>query len=255
MYALNSVNTKGLNTLTIRIIAMVAMLCDHMWITVAPTYVWLTYVGRIAFPLFAFLLVEGFYHTKDRGKYLGRLFLFAILSELPFNLMHNGTYAYSLHQNVLWTLMIGLLAMMSIETIKKKVDNVVVTAIATVLITYAAYHIASSLFVDYLGFGILTIVLFYTCHNLRYAWIGQLTGLIYINVVMIQGPTLLLPWFTGSFELPVQALATLALLIIWQYSGSKGPHNNISQYGFYFFYPVHMLLLALLAFNQIQLAF
>jgi hypothetical protein len=255
MYDLNSEKTKGLNTLAIRIIAVVAMLCDHMWITVAQNYSWLAYVGRIAFPLFAFLLVEGFYHSKDRGKYFGRLFFFAIISELPFNLMHNGTFAYSLHQNVLWTLMLGLLAMMSIDAIKRKIDNVVVTGVSTVIITYAAYHIASSLFVDYLGFGILTVILFYTCRNLRYAWIGQLTGLIYINVVMMRGPSILLPWFWGSFELPLQALATLSLLILWQYSGAKGPGNNISQLGFYLFYPLHMLLLALLALNNIQLVF
>ncbi len=255
MHTINSENIKGLNLLGLRIIAMVAMLSDHVWITIVDGNNWLTYLGRLAFPLFAFLLVEGFYHTSNRAKYLGRLFLFAIISEVPFNLMHNGTISYSLHQNVVWTLIVGLLVMMSIEVFKKKIDNVVVTGVVTVMMTYAGYYIASNTLIDYLGFGILTIVLFYTCHNLRYAWIGQLAGLIYINAVMMHSTTIPLTLFDATYEFPVQAFAVFSLLIIWKYNGTRGRYNNVLQYGSYFFYPVHMTILGLLALNNFQITF
>ena len=251
----NIESTKGLNSLSLRVIAMIAMLGDHMWFTIVEGNDWLTYVGRIAFPIFAFLLVEGFYHSSNRGKYFSRLFIFAIFSELPFNLMVNGTFAYSKHQNVLWTLLIGLLVMMVIEIVRNKLDNVMVTGIVTIVVSYFGYYIATSSVVDYSGYGILTIVLFYTCYNLRYAWIGQLIGLIYINCFMLIGQTIPLHLFGNTFELPIQSFAILSLFFIWKYNKQLGPHNKYAQYSFYLFYPLHMLILAILVFYNVQLVF
>lgn len=245
---------KGLNSFTLRVVAMSAMLCDHIWVTIAPESNWLTYVGRIAFPIFSFLLVEGFFYTSNRWRYAIRLFTFAALSELPFNLMHSGRITYVGYQNVLWTFLIGLLVMAIIEKVKTRIDNVVVTGITTLFAAYAGMYFANSLNTDYAGYGILTILLFYTCRNLRYEGLGELLGLFYINYTLLAGKTIPLSAFGLSFILPIQSLAILSLFFIRKYNGLLGRYNKIEQYAFYVFYPLHMLILALLALNGIHLA-
>ena len=84
------------------------MLCDHLWATVIPGSNWLTCIGRIAFPIFAFLIVEGYTHTRNLKKYVMRLLLCAALSEVPFDLVMGGRAFYPFHQNVLWTFLIAL---------------------------------------------------------------------------------------------------------------------------------------------------
>lgn len=63
-----------ISSMTLHILAMVLMLCDHLWATVIPGNDWLTDIGRIAFPIFAFMIVEGYFHTRSLKKYVGRLF-------------------------------------------------------------------------------------------------------------------------------------------------------------------------------------
>ena len=92
----------------LHILAMACMLCDHLWGTVVPGNDWLTCIGRISFPVFAFLIVEGYFHTRNLKKYVGRLLLFAILSEIPFNLAMGSRLFYPVHQNVLWSFLISL---------------------------------------------------------------------------------------------------------------------------------------------------
>ena len=93
----------------LHIIAMTLMLMDHLWATLLPAQEWLTCVGRVAFPLFAFMAVEGYFHTHNFRKYAFRMLIFAIISEVPFDLMYGGTCFYPVHQNVIWTLLMSLL--------------------------------------------------------------------------------------------------------------------------------------------------
>ena len=86
---------------SLHIMAMLFMLCDHLWGTVVPGNDWLTCLGRLAFPIYAFMIVEGYFHTKSLKKYVCRLLLFAVISEIPFNLAMGSSIFYPIHQNVL----------------------------------------------------------------------------------------------------------------------------------------------------------
>ena len=98
----------GLDGFVLKSIAMVAMLIDHMGAVLFPQYLGMRMIGRIAFPIYCFLLVEGAMHTSDIRKYELRLFLFALVSELPFDLAFQGTIDFN-HQNVFFTLLLGVI--------------------------------------------------------------------------------------------------------------------------------------------------
>lgn len=112
-----------ISTAALHIIAMLFMLMDHLWATLLPAQEWLTCVGRIAFPIFAFMSVEGYFHTHNFKKYLLRMLVFAVISEIPFDLMYGGTWFYPVHQNVIWTFILGLLGIHIMETVRKKKEN------------------------------------------------------------------------------------------------------------------------------------
>ncbi len=97
--------TFDLSAAALHILAMTFMLMDHLWATLLSSQMWLTHVGRLAFPIFAFLAVEGYFHTRSFKRYALRMLLFAVLSEVPFDLMYGGTVFYPVHQNVIWTLL------------------------------------------------------------------------------------------------------------------------------------------------------
>ena len=113
--------TRGcLNSLTLKLLAMALMLCDHLWATVLPGWMWLTDIGRIAFPIFAFQVAEGFQRTHDRKKYLLRMLVFALISEIPFNYLYYSSPVFPFHQNVMFTFFIALLLMLGLERLRGK---------------------------------------------------------------------------------------------------------------------------------------
>lgn len=126
----------SLSAAALHILAMALMLMDHLWATLLPAQDWLTCAGRLAFPIFAFMAVEGYFHTHSFRKYALRLALFAVLSEVPFDLMYGGTWFYPVHQNVIWTLLLGLLGIHLMETVRKKQKTwlYLLTALLVVLI-------------------------------------------------------------------------------------------------------------------------
>lgn len=188
-----------LNSLHLKLLAVVTMLIDHMGFTLFPHAVWMRAVGRLAFPIFCFLIAEGCAHTHDKKRYAGRLLLFAVLSELPFNLMCSGQWLSWNYQNVLWTLLIGALVCST----------------------------------DYGGWGVLLVTLFYLTREVRNRWAIQLVGLA------------LFCWFCSAWRL--EMLAMLSLIPLYLYNGERGFSNKALQYGFYAFYPVHILILSVLA--------
>ena len=151
---------KGISSFTLHILAMSLMLCDHLWATLLPAQEWLTCIGRIAFPIFAFMIVEGYFHTSNIRKYMRRLLIGAIISEIPFNLVMGSSIIYPFHQNVLWTFLIALLSITFIE--KAKRSGKWWAAILTVIIGCLLGTVGM---VDYLGAGVLTVLGFYGCYE------------------------------------------------------------------------------------------
>lgn len=229
----------GINANQLRCLAVFLMLLDHLWAKLIPGSFWMTYLGRLAFPIFAFQISEGFLHTADRKRYAKRLLLFALLSEIPFDLMYGSTVFYPFHQNVMFTLLLGLLAVSAIDQARQV--RTARAALRAALVLLGTLLLAAVGMVDYGWRGVLTIVAFYALRDFPAAWLAQLAAMVLLNIIGVRG--LLLPIL--GWEFPTQGFAVLALLPIWLYNGQRGIGSRALQYGFYAFYPVHMLILYL----------
>ena len=234
-----------LSAAALHILAMTFMLMDHLWATLLPAQEWLTCVGRIAFPIFAFMAVEGYFHTHNLKKYLLRMLIFAVISEVPFDLMYGGTWFYPVHQNVIWTLMMGLAGIHLMETVRKKKSTFVYILVSVIVVILGGLLGTLSM-VDYYGIGVLTVFIFYFFRGRKW-WclLGQMLALYWVNVELLGGLMYPIRLFGMEFELCQQGLALLALLPIWLYRGRQGYHSKPFQYFCYAFYPVHMLVIVL----------
>lgn len=235
----------SVSSFSLHILAMALMLCDHLWATLLANQEWLSAIGRMAFPIFAFLSAEGFRRTKNFKKYALRLLVAAIISEVPFDLMYGGTPFDPFHQNVIWTFLLAHLCMFGVRAVEKR-GKLVLTVIAGVLISLAGWLVGTLLMVDYGGEGVLTVLVFYFFTSEKW-WkkLCQVALLAVIHGYLIGGLTFPITLFSHTFELPEQGLALLALIPIWLYKGKQGLHNRATQIICYGFYPVHMLILAL----------
>lgn len=226
--------------------AMVFMLCDHLWGTIIPGNDWLTCIGRISFPIFAFLLVEGYFHTRNLKKYVVRLMLFAIISEIPFNLAMGSRWIFPIHQNVLWSFLISLGLIHWNERAKatQKTWRRILVGIITVLLGYVLGLLTM---VDYYHTGILTVLVFYFFRQRKWwSYIGQALCLWYINMEMLSGFSYEIHLFGETYFFVRQSLALLALIPIWLYHGKQGYHSKPFQYACYSFYPLHLLILGII---------
>ncbi|MDE6596861.1 MAG: conjugal transfer protein TraX [Oscillospiraceae bacterium] len=227
----------------LHVLAMAFMLCDHMWATLFPAAEWLTCVGRLAYPIFAFMIAEGYAHTRDLRKYMLRLLFWAAVTEIPFNLMCGGSIFYPFHQNVLWTFLISLLMIILAEKCRAKFKPAVsfLLSAAIAVLGYAAGYASMA---DYFGEGVLMVLMFYFFRTPN--WKNRLLQLIctyILNVELLGGLCYTFTLFGQEFEFPQQGFAILSLIPIWLYSGRQGFHSKAFRYFCYAFYPVHMLLL------------
>lgn len=190
------------------------MALDHTGAVLYPSQIWLRCLGRIAFPIFCFLIVEGFFHTRDVRRYMGRLGVFALISEIPYDLAFRGVPLEYAHQNVFFTLLIGIGMMVLLERNREWP----VKAVILLLAMWLAVLIRS----DYNFRGILLIFVFYIFHESRWLAVtaGGLWNFLYQGVIQKYGVLSVLP---------------LAL-----YNGERG---RKMKYFFYIFYPAHLLLL------------
>ncbi len=226
-----------LNGFHLKLIAICTMFIDHMGYTLFPSALWLRCIGRIAFPVFCFLIAEGCVYTHDRRKYAVRLLAFALLSEIPFNLMNSGALWDMYHQNVLWTLLMGALVCWLMDwTMQKRAGWAFALVVAAMAAAYWLLEIGNT---DYGGWGMLLVVMFY---GIRRApsravvkMIAQFFGLAFFSIAVMGG------------YISIELWSLVSLAPIWLYNGQRGFSNRAVQYGFYAFYPVHILILSLIA--------
>jgi len=221
---------KGLSGSTLKIIAMVTMLIDHIGAAVLArmiiagnvelydTYRVLRLIGRVAFPIFCFLLVEGFAHTRNANKYAARLCLFAVLSEIPFDLAFASKVLEFEYQNVFFTLAIGLLTIMVYKKIGEFENiNPVTKWFLQLSMVVVGCCVAELLRTDYGMLGVVIIVAFYVLRMNRFFQIAAGCILFVENIT-----------------------ALLAFIPVSLYNGKRG--LNV-KWLFYVFYPAHLLLL------------
>lgn len=226
---------KILSGSVLKLIACISMLSDHLakfwfcrfpwanevWFTVAGRTMSLSHMmqmfGRFAFPIFVFLLVEGFEKTSNRKKYGISLFVLALLSEIPFNLMVGHTILLP-KQNVMFTLLLGYLAMCSLERFRNK-------PMISLFLLVVMFLVSRYMHGDYQTIGFVFILLIYGLRKERI-------------IRTVACPVLL----------PMKLMVFLSLLLTCMYNGKRGfIKTPFLKYCFYAFYPVHMLLIYFLA--------
>lgn len=234
-----------LSSCGLHVLAMALMLSDHVWAAVFPNVRILTCIGRLAFPIFAFMIVEGYFHTRNFRKYLLRMLCFALISEIPFNLLYSGLPFYLFHQNVLWTFLIALLGIRVMELVRRKGKLPLTIGVCFLTVIVCALS-ATVLMTDFYGFGVLMVFTFYFFRSRKWwCFLGQLVFLWIINVDIMGGMYYPVELFGKTYEVVEQGLAMLALIPIWLYRGRKGYSSKGFQYFCYSFYPLHCLILGL----------
>ena len=228
----------GLDSTALRLLAILFMVLDHLWATVVPGNLWLTCLGRLAFPIFAFQLCEGYRHTSDYRRYRRRLLVFALLSEIPFNLFYAGSVIFPFHQNVLFTLLLGLLAIRQADRLRREegIKKKSLRCLALLLILAGGVV----LFPDYGLMGIMTVLCFFVFRDHR---LFQLAAMAVLNIFTFKGQTIPISLFGLACDFPIQGFALLALPLIWLYNGEKGRGGKGLRLFWYIFYPLHMLAL------------
>lgn len=221
----------GISQEGLKVIAGVAMLLDHIGAVLTGNML-LRVIGRLAFPIYCFLLSEGVRHTKNPKKYALRLAVGALLSEIPFDLLFFGGITLS-HSSVMVTLLLGFLYVGTSKQTEKTVWKV--------LLAIPFWLLAELLGADYGGLGVALIALFYYTREEPRGRLIRTFGLAAL-CWLISGARI----YIGMLRIPVQMFGILAMIPIGLYSGKKGRPIRAVQWGFYLFYPVHLTALLLI---------
>ena len=226
--------SRGLDGGALKGIAAALMLTDHVGAILLPEVPVLRCVGRLAFPIFAFFIAEGYAHTRDFGRYFRRLAILAVVSEIPFNL-ENGAVFDLTRQNVLFTFCLALLTLRGLEALGR--ERGFGRWAGCGLVLAAGFAAGELLRTDYGGWGVVTVALLYLCRDGKYAKLWLLLAMAAVNGLGMGSLTM--PVFGG--EMPIQIFAVVALPVIWLYNGQAGPKGL--RRAFYVFYPAHLLVL------------
>lgn len=200
------------NTFTLKWIALLSMLIDHIGAVLFPEIPILRIIGRMAFPIYAYLITEGFFYTHNIKKYMLRLGILALISEIPFDLAFYETPCYMGYQNVFFTLLIGLLVLYFYNRTTNKVLKILVFILGLIG--------SEVLCTDYSSMGVALIFFFF--------W-----GRESMHMKMIMASWIIL---TGGGSI----YALLGLIPIGLHNHKEGPKMKV---WFYLFYPLHLLVL------------
>ena len=216
--------TRPLSASALRLIAMGCMLLDHVYRLCPGEWLWMRYIGRIAFPLFAFLLTEGYEHTRDLRRYALRLAAFAVISEVPFDLFHSAGTTWFLPscQNVGFTLFLGLTAICALDRVDNQLLGGTLVALCCAL--------AQLCHTDYGTVGVALCVLFFITRGKNHD----------PAALAIRAVAFLLLFPPVSYA----SFAIFALFPIWLYNGQRERRGRALQIAGYAFYPAHQLALA-----------
>ena len=220
-----------MSSFVLKVIASIAMLIDHVAVVFLPygstMYTIGRAVGRVAFPIYCFLLVEGFFHTSNLRKYMIRLGIFALISEVVFDYALIPKALWNSHQNVFFTLLIGLIVISFYDYIVKRyqAQSVMMNTFAVITILVGCF-LAIAMKCDYSYLGILFILGFYIYHNQK-----KKMAICFV---------LLVGFLCGG----VQFFCILALPFLWFYNQKQGPKV---KYAFYAFYPLHLFVIGLIS--------
>lgn len=226
---------SGLSQEGLKLIACISMLIDHFGVSIVrqlntPWMIDLYYVcriiGRFAFPIYCFLLVEGMRHTRNPGKYILRLAIGILLAELPFDLLFEGGFTWD-YQSVMVTLTLGAMMLLCMQKTDKKWLKILLAVPFAILARLAKC--------DYGSGGIVMIAVFALFDRLAI----QTVALWLVNRELL--PTAAVRIF--GLVIRIQLLALLAQIPIGLYNGRKRSYSKALQWGFYLFYPVHLLIL------------
>lgn len=226
--------SRGLDGGALKGVAAALMLTDHVGAILLPEVPVLRCVGRLAFPIFAFFIAEGYAHTRDFGRYFRRLAILAVVSEIPFNL-ENGAVFDLTRQNVLFTFCLALLTLRGLEALGR--ERGFGRWAGCGLVLAAGFAAGELLRTDYGGWGVVTVALLQLCRDGKYAKLWLLLAMAAVNGLGMGSLTM--PVFGG--EMPIQIFAVAALPVIWLYNGQAGPKGL--RRAFYVFYPAHLLVL------------
>ena len=216
----------GISQEGLKLLACITMLIDHIGAIFFPTVAVYRIIGRIAFPIYAFLLAEGVFHTRNPMKYGLRLLLVAVLTELPYDLLFRGEFTWAKNSAMI-TLLLGFGAGIAIKHCRGWWKLLVCLPFI-----FLARYAHSSYGME----GVLMIVLFLLCREVPCRRPVQIVLMVLLSLRMAG--------FPGKISLQIYGL--LALIPITLYSGEKRSRSKAMQWAFTLFYPVHIIILLLI---------
>ena len=212
---------------SLKLIAMISMVFDHVGDMFFPGALWMRMIGRLAMPLFSFCIAEGYAHTKNKQRYLLRMGVFALVSEIPFDLAFEGRVGLG-HQNIMLSFFLAILALMLFDRIRGEgKEHAVGKTLLGILCVCAVAVLALVLRADYTLFAVLAVFLFYVLRN-RHPLLRCGAGVGFLALTRTVG------YYRAT------GLSLIPLLL---YNGKRG---RGLKWLFYAFYPGHLLLLYLL---------
>lgn len=222
-----------MSSFMLRMLALISMMIDHAGLALFPRTDAFRCVGRLAFPLYCFLLVQGYIHTRDLRAYTRRLLFLAFLSEIPFDLLIFGRISSSMEQNVLFSLLLGLAAVYAAHRFEREPQR----AAMNILLLF----MASMLFqVSYGWLGVALCLCFY---KLRHSRIRQALYLLPVEGVYCL--SLALSGVETNWVL-ISLCAMFSAIPICLYSGKPGLRHKFVSFLFYTAYPAHIVALLII---------